>query len=136
MTTITIVLSLCTIAAIVVGLGNGFGANDRSGLGLGLIGIALVLSSWRFGLYPNVTATDNGLTVRNPFGTSHVPWNDVVSVSPGYSGLVIVRTNGEAVTVSAVQEANIADWLGRETRSKRIAAEFMQLAARTEGDVT
>ena len=136
MTTIVIVLGLGSVAAIVTGLSLAINDGDSIGLVIGAIGSALVLGAWRFGLYPSVTATTDGITVRNPLGTTHVPWNDVVSVSPGYSGLEITRTDGTTVIVSAVQEANAAAWLGRRTRSKLVAAELMQLAAHAHGDPT
>jgi hypothetical protein len=47
---------------------------------------------------------------------------------------VIGLANGRTVTAWAVQEANLSDWLGRKTRSKRIAAELMDIAAQAEED--
>ncbi|MGZ4531157.1 MAG: PH domain-containing protein [Mycobacteriaceae bacterium] len=70
---------------------------------------------------PYIEADVGGLTVRNPLGTRQIGWSEIRHVSPGYSGLVIRLENERSVTAWAVQEANVAAWLRRPTRSKRIA---------------
>ena len=130
MMTLVILLGCASVAAIVTGLDLALSEGDPVGLVVGLCALAVALSAWRFGLYPRVTATNDGLTVRNPLRTTFLPWTEVLHVSPGYSGLEIDRPNGTTVTAWAVQEANISDWLGRQTRSKAIAAELMELARR------
>lgn len=90
--------------------------------------LVLILALGRGALHPRIVATDDGLTVHNPLRTVHVRWTEIVDVGPGYDGLRIVRTTGGPVSAWAVQEANIAALLRRQTRSQVIAAEIMRLA--------
>lgn len=83
---------------------------------------------WRGSFYPYVEADIDGLTVRNPLRTSRIKWNQIRDVSPGYNGLSIQTENGRSVTAWAVQEANIANWLKRPTRPKKIANQIKHLS--------
>ena len=83
---------------------------------------------WRFGIYPRVTATPEGVTVRNPFVTRRVAWTEIREVRPGYSGLEIQRADGGVTTVWAVQQANLSAWLRRPTRAKAVAGELMRIS--------
>ena len=101
---------------------------DRVGFlvfGLGLAGFAAY--AWRGGLRTRIEARPFGLVVINPIRTYIVPWDAVVQVEPGYSGLLIIG-GGRSVTAWAVQQANISEWLGRRSRSVRVAEEILAAA--------
>ncbi len=69
---------------------------------------------------PRLCLTDRALVVRN-VRVHRIPLEDVVSVTPGYGGLVIDRLTGRAVSAWAVQKWNVSWMLGRETRADRLA---------------
>ena len=92
------------------------------------LGFALI--AWRFGIYPRLIATNWGLIVRNPVFSRHVPWSQVVDVSPGQSGLFIERARGMAVSAWFAQQGAISvAGPGGRTRSEQIMDEVRELAA-------
>jgi hypothetical protein len=92
-----------------------------------VFGGLLVLSGWRFLVIPSIAVEDEGIAVQNPFSRGVVPWNDVVEVVPGYSGLVIRRRSGPPTVAWAVQKANAATWLKKRTRAEEVAETLMEV---------
>lgn len=127
-TWVAIAASLCAAVLITVVDPRvpGDGPWDNAIFSLALFVGALCL--WRAGIHPRMTATPQRLTIQNPAFTKHVRWEEIRSVTPGYSGLQIERSNGRAITVWAVQQANFSTWLNRATRSQTVAQELMTLA--------
>ena len=101
---------------------------DRPG-SLAMAGMPAVcaLLTWRFGLHPLVTATVEGITVRNPLGTRRLVWSEIRAIRAGYGGLAIHRTDGGVTTAWAVQQTNLSGWLRRRTRAHEVAAELTRL---------
>ena len=113
------------LGAAVVGVVVGaVSASDRGALIAAPAGIAVAVAGWRYALYPLVQATADVLVVRNPWRTYRIPWTEIRAVASGYSGLEITTRAG-GVTAWAVQKSNMMRWLGRDTRSDRIASELI-----------
>lgn len=93
-----------------------------------LVLLMTAVGFWRFGIYPRITATPQRLTVRNPILTRRLSWEEVGSVTPGYSGIAIKKSDGKAITAWAVQQANFSTWLNRPTSAKSVSHELMELA--------
>jgi ribosomal protein S18 acetylase RimI-like enzyme len=102
---------------------------------LGLLTLATVLYAWRFGLHPQLRATDRGLVVRNPFRTHSFAWEDLTVVAPGENGLVVGSEHGQ-VEAWCIQQPGSATRRGRRTRSDRIVAELLDLQDVHEPPVT
>jgi ribosomal protein S18 acetylase RimI-like enzyme len=102
---------------------------------LGLLTLATALYAWRFGLHPQLRATDRGLVVRNPFRTHSFAWEDLTVVAPGENGLVVGSENGQ-VEAWCIQQSRSATGRGRRTRSDRIAAELLDLQDAHDPQVT
>jgi hypothetical protein len=107
---------------------------------LGLVaasaGVAVSVVVWRTALHPHVSAAEDALVVSNPLGTLPIAWTDVVTVVPGYSGLVVSRRSGPPVTIWAVQKSNLYEWLGRPGRADGIAEQIQQLAIARGGGLS
>ena len=82
----------------------------------------LTLLAWLWGLRPRIVATPDQLVVRNPVSSRRIPWSDVESADPGYSGIVIRRRSGGTVVAMAAQKSNLASWSrNSSTRADEIA---------------
>ena len=85
-----------------------------------------VVYAWRFGLHPSLRATDEGVTIRNPFRTRTFPWEDITLVAAGLNGLVI-GSEDEEVEAWCIQKSSYATRRGRRTRADRVVAELLDL---------
>jgi len=78
---------------------------------------------------PRVVATDWGVKVVNPFGTTELRWWDIERFD-AQPMLTIVRTDGSTVTAWAVQHAVTARLVGRTSQGESVATALTrQLAA-------
>jgi hypothetical protein len=93
----------------------------------------LALLFYRMVLYPKVTATDYGLTVKNPIRTYEIAWSEVVQMSPGIYGLFIWRTNGRRIMATAVEGKDGRFMRGAEPRPDQIVDEMNRLAEVASG---
>lgn len=99
-------------------------------------GMAVSAVVWRAALHPRVAATEHALVICNPLETLRIPWADVVTVIPGYSGLMVSLRGGPSVTIWAVQKSNLYEWLGRPGRADGIAEQIQQIATSRGGGLS
>ena len=78
------------------------------------------IGMWWWGLRTWVKADDSGVTVRNPLSLRHIAYEEIVSCTPSYNGLVIRTTSG-VVVAFAVQKSNLAKWFHIDTRADDVA---------------
>lgn len=93
------------------------------------VSIFVALMSWRAGIHPSVVATEDGLVVHNPLGTTTIAWRDIVEVSAGFGGVTISRLSAPPTAAWAVQKTNLGAWSGARTRADAVAATIQELAA-------
>ena len=93
-----------------------------------LVGLAVVglLYAWRFGLHPRLRATEQGVTVVNPFRALSFDWEDIRVVAPGENGLVIA-SEGARAEAWCIQKSRWATKRGRRTRADKITDELFDL---------
>ncbi len=120
--------SIVAAALLVVGVAGGIGLDSALVQGNGFLDLVILLTIaaglvWRFAYHPRISITGDDLVVRNPLRTRRIPVAEVTDVQPGYSGLQFSQLSGPNVVGWAVQKTNVAQWLRRETRADRIAAE-------------
>ena len=82
------------------------------------------------GIRSRICAEAEGLLVVNGVGSHRIPWGDILSASPGYFGITLVRRDGTSVTAWAVQKSNLATWGGRRTRADDVAETILGLQAK------
>lgn len=76
----------------------------------------------RLAFHPLLRADDEGVVIRNVTDEHEVRWEEIKSITPGYSGLCFTRHHGPAVHATAVQKSNYAQARGKfNTRSDVIA---------------
>lgn len=102
---------------------------------LGLLTLLTLLYAWRFGLHPQLRATEDGVVVRNPFRTSRFLWEDITLVASGENGLVVGSEDGQA-EAWCVQKSHYSTKRNRRTRSDRIVAELLDLLELYDPPVT
>lgn len=85
-----------------------------------------LLYAWRFGLHPRLRASDEGVTVINPFRRHSFEWDDIRVVAPGENGLVIASEWAKA-EAWCIQKSNYAARRGRITRCDRVADELIDI---------
>jgi hypothetical protein len=73
---------------------------------------------------PRIEAMTEQLIVRNPWKIHRLNWNDIHTVVPGYSGIIISMNNGNKVTAWAVQKSNLATWRSKLTRADAVVAQL------------
>jgi hypothetical protein len=67
-----------------------------------VFGIVVAVALWRVGIYPDATANDGGLVIRNPQETVRVPWEDLVDATAGFDGVTITRLSQPPARIWAV----------------------------------
>jgi hypothetical protein len=92
-----------------------------AGLLMAGIGALVAVASWRYGLHPAIIAAPDGLTIRNPWRTHVLEWDDVLDCQPGYYGLAISDRHGGRFSAWAVQRSNVAMWSKLRTRADEVA---------------
>lgn len=106
----------------IVALFAGLVATDTSNLPGAIVVVGVVsLFSWRGVLAPYIEVTKAALVVRNPLRRWVIPWEEIVDVRPGYSGLTIQRVTKSPIVAWAVQKMNISVWLGWRTRADDVS---------------
>ncbi|HET7486672.1 MAG TPA: PH domain-containing protein [Acidimicrobiales bacterium] len=79
-----------------------------------------------------VEATGEGVVVVNPWRTETLAWGDVLGFSAD-THLVVHRRQGPKIRVFAVQAANLARMLGRESHADHVARDLNGLLAEHGG---
>lgn len=102
---------------------------------LGVLTLLTLLYAWRFGLHPQLRATEEEVVVRNPFRTSRFPWEDITLVTSGENGLVVASEDGQA-EAWCVQKSHYSTKRNRRTRSDRIVTELLDLLELYDPPVT
>ena len=117
--------------SVVVALGAAAGSSTQpvSSLVVGVMAGALAVAAWRLGVHPLIGITRAGVLVRNPVRSVLIPWSDISSCSPGYSGITIYRNGSRPVSAWAVQKSNAATWAGRSVRADQVVDCIEALAA-------
>lgn len=92
----------------------------------GLAVAAMIWVLFRMYVHPRVIAGPTGITVVNPFRSEFCGWDAVRSVTADHA-LRIELWDGRRVTAWAVQAANLARLLGRESSADRIARAIAEL---------
>jgi hypothetical protein len=123
-------LGLLAVGSLVAAVWPDVGQDRTAMAALAAAAAAAAVVTWRCALHPRLTAGPDGLVVVNPWHTLVVPWADVAGVAPGYSGIEIARRSGRTVVAWAVQQSNMATWMGRRTRAVRTAESLAELAER------
>jgi hypothetical protein len=94
-----------------------------------LLGAAVAWLLYRCYVAPRVIATDWGVRVVNPFGTTDLRWWEIERFD-AHPMLTIVRRDGTTVTAWAVQHALMAKLVGRMSQGESVATALTrQLAA-------
>jgi hypothetical protein len=94
-----------------------------------LVGGGAAWLLYRCYVAPRVVATDWGVKVVNPFGTTELRWWDIERFD-AQPMLTIVRRDGTTVTAWAVQHAMTARLVGRMSQGESVATALTrQLAA-------
>lgn len=97
---------------------------------IGALLIAVGLAGvWLFAFRPRLTLDGTEVLVRNPLRAVRFDLGEVLAVEPGYSGVEFHLRSGRTVRAWAVQKANAAWMLGRETRADVVAASFNERAS-------
>jgi Bacterial PH domain len=114
----------------VAGLGSAVTGDASTGLVAAAVFGLFPLVAWRWGTHPRLSASGDGIAVRNPLRTTVVPWSDVERCVPGALGLVIERRagTGKPVVAWAVRKPDLALWLRRRTRADEVAAALEERA--------
>ncbi len=86
---------------------------------------------WRCALHPRIELDDRIIRIVNPFASHVLRLNEVVAIEPSYSGLEIRSADGGKTTAWAVQRSNYSLFVGRRTRSDRVADEIRAAVHRT-----
>lgn len=127
--TIAVVAGLLAVSALATALGGGI---SLAGAALvTAVNVVVALAAWRWGSYPLVGASDDGLTIRNPLRTVVIPWSDVAGARASSLGLTVARLSGEQVVAWAVTRSSLSTWLSRPSQSDEVVA---YLAARVFGE--
>jgi hypothetical protein len=94
-----------------------------------VVGAAAAWLLYRCYVAPRVVATDWGVRVVNPFGTTELRWWDIERFD-SRPMLTIVRRDGSTVTAWAIQHALMAKLVGRMSQGESVATALTrQLAA-------
>ncbi len=91
--------------------------------------LLLIALAWLSAIRPSVTASDIGLTIRNPLETVVVSWDELVGAVAGFDGITITRLRAPPATIWAVQQANVSTWRGSHTRALEVATTIELLAS-------
>jgi hypothetical protein len=77
---------------------------------------------WLLALRPLVRLDAQRVVVRNPLWTHRLALADVADAVPGYFGVLIPRRARRLPVVAwAVQQANVSEWRGDQTRASDLA---------------
>src|SRR5207302_8530975 len=98
-------------------------------LDLAALAALFAVGGWRYGLHPSLSATKEGVVIRNPLRRVKVPWRQVEGALPGSRGVIILRTDRRPVNAWAVQKANWSHFLGKRRRADDVA-EYLTRSAR------
>lgn len=93
-------------------------------------GLALLL--WRTYVATRVEALDDAVVVVNPWRTTVIPWAQLEGFSADRQ-LVVHRRGESDVRVFAVQAANAARMLGRDSHADHVARDLNELLAEHRG---
>lgn len=127
--TIAVAAGLLAVSALATALGGGI---PPAGAALVVVvNVVVALAAWRWGSYPLLGASDEGLTIRNPLRTVVIPWGDVAGARASSLGLTVARLSGEQVVAWAVTRSSLSTWLNRPSQSDEVVA---YLAARVFGE--
>jgi hypothetical protein len=96
---------------------------------LAALAAVFAVGGWRYGLHPSLSATKEGIVIRNPLRRVKVPWRQVEGALPGSRGIIVLRTDRRPVKAWAVQKANWSHFLGRRRRADDVA-EYLTHAAK------
>ncbi|MDN5761225.1 MAG: GNAT family N-acetyltransferase [Microlunatus sp.] len=94
-----------------------------------VLAAAAVVYGWRFGLYPRLIATAEGIETVNPGRRVKIGWDELTVIAPGENGLVL-GTEEARTEVWCIQKSRSAMKRGRTTRADRIVAELESLQDR------
>jgi len=86
-----------------------------------------VIGVWRLGSYPRLIADSIGVTARNRFNATTVPWDDIAELVPGYRGTVIDRRSGTTCIAEALQKTNLDTVRNTRIRADAVAEFLMSL---------
>lgn len=89
---------------------------------LGVIAVIGACGAWRWAFVPYVAVGPDGVRVQNAFTKVTLSYSEIRQVRVGYYGLVLLLTNGGAVTAWAVQKSNWARWRHTTTRADHVGA--------------
>ena len=100
----------------------------------GLTVSGLLMTLWLvFAWRPSLCLDRDGVVVRNPLWTHRIPLVVIRDAAPGYFGVVIKRHGRRPVVAWAVQQTNVADAVGAQTRAATVAEAIRKAA---QGDAT
>jgi hypothetical protein len=97
---------------------------------LAALAALFAVGGWRYGLHPSLSATKEGIVIRNPLRRVMVPWRQVEGALPGSRGIIVLRSDRRPVRAWAVQKANWSHFLGRRRRADDVAEYLTQAAKR------
>lgn len=83
------------------------------------IGVAIIFH--RLYVWPRICVSDAEILIVNPFGRRRLATSEVVSVEPGYSGLILTTRDGRRHVSWAIQQWNLMLMLGRQGVSDEVA---------------
>ena len=127
--TIAAIAGLLAVSALATAAGGGIALAGATLVVV--VNVVVALAAWRWGSYPLVGASDDGLTIRNPLRTVVIPWDDVAGARASSLGLTVARLSGEQVVAWAVTRSSLSTWLNRPSQSDEVVA---YLAARVFGE--
>ena len=110
-----------TIGALVAGIAIVIAGPTPEGQG-GYLGAAAIFLAWALGSWRatrmRVELSDAGVTVYKLGSTSNVAWLNISNVTADYTGLHIVRKDGDVVTAGSMGTSGLATWLNLDNRAE------------------
>jgi hypothetical protein len=82
----------------------------------------------------SVTATEQRVEVRNLVRTYTIPWDEIDSFSFGRPSCIVVRRDGVAISMSAIQPANITLMTGHHSAAETKVDQLNELLRSRRGE--
>lgn len=111
------------VLALFIWVGIGSLREDDPIFGTGFLVLG-PLGIWAFGYRPRICLSAEELKVVNPLRTRTIRLSKIDSVEPGYLGIRVRVQGGQECEAWAVQQTNLATWLGAQGRSARVVEEI------------
>jgi hypothetical protein len=90
-----------------------------------ILAVGVMFCTWRWYLVPYVALRSGHLEVQGAFSLRSVGYDAIRSVTPGPMGLQVETAKEGSIVIWAIQKSKVSQWLHRDTRADRVAAEIM-----------